>query len=100
MTIAFFDLDKTLLSVNSARLWIRNQRNNNIITKWQMLQFSYGLLRYYFGSSNIENQINEAILLIKGKSEAQFLEEMHTFYHTEVKKEYRPAALLTLEKHR
>lgn len=100
MTIAFFDLDKTLLSVNSARLWIKNQSKNNAITSWQMLKFSYGLLRYYFGSANIETQINEAILLVKGKKETELLEEMSNFYHQEVKKNYRPGAMITLEKHR
>jgi len=100
MAVAFFDLDRTLISVNSARLWVHTQWKNGQLKNWEMIKLSYAFLQYYFGFSNIENEINKAILSFKGKSEKEIFLQIATFYEQQIKLLYRPGAIKAIEAHR
>ena len=45
-TAAFFDLDGTLVAVNSAGLWMKRERRVGRITRWQGLQAVFYILIY------------------------------------------------------
>jgi HAD superfamily hydrolase (TIGR01490 family) len=100
MTIAFFDLDKTLISVNSASLWLRSQWRSGKLTPLQMIRMTMGLVRYHLGFANLDDYIAHALHKLKGESDALVQNEIETFYHDQVRHHYRPGALEVLSEHR
>jgi HAD superfamily hydrolase (TIGR01490 family) len=100
MVLAFFDLDKTLLCVNSVSVWMRDEWRQGRLGKWQMLKLLSGLIRYQLGITNIEKDIHAGIMRLKGKSDALVCEQITQFYHAQIKHLYRPGALEALNKHR
>lgn len=100
MALVLFDLDKTLLSKNSANLWVKEQWKTGQIGHTEMIKTSLGFLRYYLGSSSVENEIRNAILTLEGRNESSVSAEIEKFYNKSLKNIYRPGALAALEKHR
>ena len=47
--VAFFDLDKTLLSKNSGGLWVRSELRQGFITPSQAVRAGLLLLGYHLG---------------------------------------------------
>lgn len=100
MVLAFFDLDKTLLSVNSVSVWVRDEWCHGRLSGWQMLKLISGLIRYQFGMNDIEKDIHAGIMRLKGESAALVAQQIAQFYHSQIKYLYRPGALKALQEHR
>lgn len=100
MTIAFFDLDKTLLAVNSATLWMRQELALGHITRWQALRASAHLMRYHLGVASLREALLEAIASLEGSAQRHMRERTTGFYRTHVRSQFRPGALRALEEHR
>jgi HAD superfamily hydrolase (TIGR01490 family) len=100
VTIAFFDLDKTLLAVNSGSLWIRRELELGHITWWQALRASLWLARYHLGFVAVQDVVVRAISHLEGTGEAHLRERTISFYEEQVRSLYRPGALRALEEHR
>ncbi len=100
MSVAFFDLDKTLLSENSGSLWIRRQLKEGRITRWQGLRAGLLLARYHLGFAAIEEALREAVASLAGSPAANLRERTRIFYEQEVRALYRPGARLALGAHR
>jgi HAD superfamily hydrolase (TIGR01490 family) len=100
MTIAFFDLDKTLLARNSGQLWIRSELRQGFITRWQALRAMAWLTRYHLGFARLEDAILESIRSLAGGDEAELKARTLRFYHSEVRGLVRPGARDALARHR
>jgi HAD superfamily hydrolase (TIGR01490 family) len=100
MAIAFFDLDKTLLAVNSGALWIRREFEQGHITRLQALRASYWLARYHLGFVSMQDALVQAISHLQGTGEQHVRERTVLFYEGHVRSQYRPGALRALEQHR
>jgi HAD superfamily hydrolase (TIGR01490 family) len=100
VAIAFFDLDLTLLSVNSAGLWVRSERRRGHISSWQALRAASWLARYRLGFSSMERAIGEAISTLRGQSEREVRERTVRFYEDRVRRAFRPGGLAALADHR
>ncbi|WP_434381218.1 HAD family hydrolase [Melittangium boletus] len=100
MGIAFFDLDKTLLAVNSASLWVRDEFVQGHISRSQALLASVWLARYHLGFAPMKNALARALATLQGTSEARLRERTAQFYETQVRSQFRPGALRTLDAHR
>ncbi len=100
MSVAFFDLDKTLLSVNSGSLWIRRELALGHITRLQALRASLWIARYHLGFVSMEDAVLVAISQLAGTSAQALQERTATFYAEQVRPLYRPGALRALEEHR
>lgn len=100
MSIAFFDLDKTLLAVNSASLWLRSQWRTGKLSPVQMLRLSAGLVRYHFGFTNLDETMRQALGNVKGENDALVQSELKAFYQAHVRHHFRPGALKALDEHR
>ncbi|HXW52744.1 MAG TPA: HAD-IB family hydrolase [Myxococcota bacterium] len=100
MSIAFFDLDKTLLSENSAKLWLSIQWHTRQINLPQMIRASYWLAKYHLGFSKMDKVIEKLLLLLNGESERELLKLTKKFYRSSIKHLYRPGALRTLKQHK
>ena len=100
MAIAFFDLDKTLLAVNSGALWIRREFELGHITRMQALRASYWLPRYHLGFVSMQDALLQAITHLEGLGEQYLRQRTVLFYEEQVRSQFRPGALLALEEHR
>lgn len=100
MSIAFFDLDKTLIADNSARLYMWHLYQENDISLWQLLNASYWLGKYHLGFTNIEKVIHKSISLLSGEKAKNISQKTIAFYHDSIKNLYRPKALLAINDHK
>lgn len=100
MAIAFFDLDKTLLSVNSASLFVRYELHHKHLKLSQALRAMGWLIRYRLGDADLDAAIRFSIATLRGQPERVLAERTAHFYRTEVRHRYRPGGLAALAEHR
>ena len=98
--VAFFDLDKTLIRRNSATLWVRFELAAGRISRLQALQALTWVLRYSLGAADMTEAIRRSVAAISGQPEAEMRERARRFYDEMVRLEYRPGALLAIDRHR
>ena len=100
MRIAFFDLDKTLLSHNSAALWIRFELAAGRATKWQALTGLGWVVRYNLGAADVTDAIRRTIVLLAGQREDEMSARVRQFYADVVQPLYRPGGRAAVRAHR
>jgi HAD superfamily hydrolase (TIGR01490 family) len=99
-TAAFFDLDGTLLTVNSADLWVKRERRLGRITRWQLARAGLWLGGYKLGFLDMESALREALGTLAGKEEAEIRAETQAWWREEVRPRVAPGARAVLEEHR
>jgi HAD superfamily hydrolase (TIGR01490 family) len=100
MSIAFFDLDKTLLAENSAKLWLKAQYKSREITIAQMVTASYWLAKYHLGFTKLDEVIEKSLLMIAGENQTRILKQAADFYKSSIKYLYRPGAIAAIKAHK
>ena len=100
MGIAFFDLDRTLLDCNSARLWLSHEWREGEVSFKTGLWASYWLIRYSLGSGNIEHAIKAAVAHLEGQEESVFAERVKKWFEADVRHRLRPGAAKAIARHR
>lgn len=100
LSIAFFDLDKTLISRNSATLWIRFELEARRMSRWQALQGLGWVVRYSLGSADMSHVIRRSVATLRGQREDEMRQRVGLFYDRLVRPLYRPGALAAVEEHR
>jgi HAD superfamily hydrolase (TIGR01490 family) len=98
--IAFFDFDGTLITVNSAILWVRQELKQGRMTAWQAAQAATWLLKYELGFAEIDQAFQRAIAALAGSAERELRERTSSFYESRIRALYRPGALRAVEEHR
>jgi len=99
-SIAFFDLDKTLISRNSATLWIRFELAAGRVSPWQALYALTYVVRYSLGFVALDEPIRRSIAAIAGQPEAEVRERARLFYEQAVRAIFRPGARAAIAAHR
>jgi len=100
MRVAFFDLDKTLISRNSATLWIQFELQAGRVTRWQALRALGYVVRYNLGAADLAEVIRRSVAVIAGQPEAELRERAQRFYEVLIRPLYRPGARATIGAHR
>lgn len=100
MSIAFFDLDKTLIAENSAKLWIKSLWDSRQISLPQMIHASYWLAKYHLGFTKLDEVIGQWLSTLEGESKESFLKITEDFYNNTIKDLYRPGAIAALAYHK
>lgn len=98
--LAFFDLDKTILSVNSGTLWVRREAALGHLSKRHALKAMAWLARYHFGFASAEAMVAEAVAHLAGTEAAALKARTERFYEDEVRGTFRPGALEAVRAHR
>jgi HAD superfamily hydrolase (TIGR01490 family) len=98
--LAFFDLDKTILSVNSGSLWVRREVALGYLSKRKALRAMTWLARYHLGFASAEAMVAEAVAHVVGTSSDELRARTERFFQEEVRTTYRPGALQAIEQHR
>lgn len=100
MAIAFFDLDRTILSVNAGQLWVRRELRLGYVGRWQATKAAAWIFGYHLGFSRVERVIEDAIATLAGTQEDEIRRRTQAFYDEEVAGTYRPRARDAVERHR
>jgi HAD superfamily hydrolase (TIGR01490 family) len=100
VAIAFFDLDKTLLSVNSATLWVKRELREGTITKRDALRAAFWVALYELGFARMELVILRAVAQQRGRREREVIRQTLQFWRDEVAMTLRPGARDAVARHR
>mgnify|MGYP002348863696 CR=1 FL=1 len=100
MRLAFFDLDKTILSINSGGLWVRREVVRGTLRKRQALRAAGWFIQYALGFASAASMVEDAVATVKGSSAAELQARTRDFYEHDVRRTYRPGALAAIERHR
>ncbi len=100
MGVAFFDLDRTLIDVNSGRLWVRAERRAGLLSAAQVARASWWLLRYHLGWADLDAPLRAAVRALEGQGEAEMEARVARFYAEEVGWRVRPEGSAAVERHR
>jgi HAD superfamily hydrolase (TIGR01490 family) len=99
-SIAFFDVDKTLLGVNSARLWIARERTLGFVTRMEVARAAGWLFLYELGFADVTDVLREAALQLRGVEEKPVIDRTMAFWHDDVFALFRSRARAVVEEHR
>ena len=97
---AFFDLDGTLLIVNSARLWIRRERRLGRISLRQVAHAALRIGAYGLGVLDMESALRAALATLRGVPEEEVRAETQAWWREEVRPFVAPGGRAALEAHR
>jgi HAD superfamily hydrolase (TIGR01490 family) len=97
---AFFDLDGTLLTVNTAAMWVKRERKLGNLTRVDLAKAMLFLIAYRFSIVDIDRAFREALATLKGIEEEVVREMTHEWYRDEVARHAAPGSFAVVEKHR
>lgn len=81
---AFFDMDRTLIRVNSAALFVRWQVRRGEARRRDLAQMLWWLVQYTFGVLDAEALAREAARGMRGRDEARFVDEVRAWVESDV----------------
>jgi HAD superfamily hydrolase (TIGR01490 family) len=88
--IAFFDLDRTVISANSGKLLIQYAFKNRLITIWDILRGAYASLLYRFNLRDTTKIINSLVSWLKGVPETALTALSAEMFNDRLIKTIRP----------
>lgn len=97
---AFFDLDKTLLTVNSGRLWMLREWRLGRLERRQVARGFVYLGLYHFGLAPIDRAMGEAAATIAGVAEETVARWTREWFADELAQHVAPGARAFLDAHR
>ncbi len=97
---AFFDLDRTLITVNSGALWVKREYQRGRISTRQMVEAIFMLLAYRLSLLDMEASLRKALRIYRGVSEEVIDRRTYRWYYEEVAHKVSVEALEALEHHR
>jgi HAD superfamily hydrolase (TIGR01490 family) len=98
--VAFFDLDKTLLSINSApRVFARSRREGRLrLSQAVGASVIFGL--YAVGLRHVDDLIRQGAIQARGHREQDIVDWYQRFWDEEIRSLVRPGARAAVEQHR
>ncbi|MBN94302.1 MAG: HAD-IB family hydrolase [Deltaproteobacteria bacterium] len=97
---AFFDLDKTLLLVNSGQLWFRRERAEGRLPLHHAIEAGVWLQLYKLGLMNGRTALSRAVQSLKGELEQDLRDRTQRFFDDEIASEFAPGTETALMAHR
>lgn len=98
-TVAFFDLDKTLIKENSGVLWAKNELKSGNLTRLGMVKILVWNLLYHYSMLDIEAVMKKLILNYVGQSEAELKNRTYVWFEKFVAKRLRSDAKAKMREH-
>ena len=97
---AFFDIDKTVLEINSGTKWISYQRRTGKMSFWQMLQALTWLGQYQFGWLDFAGMTKKVLANYAGEDVDPIFDEVSRWFEDEVAWAICTQARQSIEEHR
>ena len=98
--IAFFDLDKTLIGINSAQAWIRQEVERGALRRRDAVRGALWIGLYHAGFARLDAAVRDAALAIEGADAPPYAERSAQFWSHTVWPTLRPGARAVVEAHR
>ena len=99
-SIAFFDLDRTIIGINSATWWVRRELRLGHLGWRDAMRGAVYISMYQAGFSRMEQVLRDAAATLSGSSEAALRQRSHDFWHADVFDKIRPGARVAIGEHR
>ncbi|MGB5809860.1 MAG: HAD-IB family hydrolase [Polyangiales bacterium] len=99
-TAAFFDLDRTLLGVNSGTLWAKHELLSGNISPRQFGRVATWNVLYHLALIDMETAFNQAVTHYRGRHYDDLQYETRRWFLREVAHHLRPGASTALAEHR
>jgi HAD superfamily hydrolase (TIGR01490 family) len=100
MALAFFDLDRTLIDVNSGFLWAQHERRAGHITRSQLARATLWTALYHLAAIDIETAMQRALAHYRGVDSEALDLRTRTWFDSHVARRLRPGAAAAIERHR
>jgi HAD superfamily hydrolase (TIGR01490 family) len=100
MRAALFDLDKTLLDVNSATLWLKHEWRAGRVGVRDVAWAVWALAQYHLGRDGLEKLFEEAAMSVSGLEEAILVERTRLWFENDVRPRLRPGGKAAIDRHR
>lgn len=100
MRAAFFDMDNTLLRVDSGMSWVRFLYKRGELGPRMVAKALYWQALYRLAVLDMETVFSRLVQGLRGDSEAEMIAKCDIWYRAHVAHEVAPAALVALEQHR
>ena len=100
MALVFFDIDKTVLSINSASSWVKREYQHGYIGFFQLSQAMVWLLQYRMGWADLSKSLRKAIASHAGVLVADIEARTDQFWDETISESFRPLALERINQHR
>jgi HAD superfamily hydrolase (TIGR01490 family) len=97
---AFFDLDRTLIDVNSGYLWAKHERHEGNISTLQFGKAVAWTVLYHLSLIDLETAIEQATRHYAGVTRESLDERTREWFEREVRHRARPAALEAVQRHK
>jgi HAD superfamily hydrolase (TIGR01490 family) len=97
---AFFDIDKTVLEVNSGTKWVGYQWRNGQMSAWQVGRAMAWLVQYRFGLLDFDAMAARILERYAGQAVDPIAREVEQWFHDEVAAEICHEARRQIEEHR
>ena len=100
MQAAIFDMDKTLLRVDTSMSWTQFLYARGEIGKRTLAKAVYWSTLYKLALLDMEDVFTRLVLDLRGDSEEEMIAKCEVWYRRHVEPEIAPAARVAVEKHR
>jgi HAD superfamily hydrolase (TIGR01490 family) len=97
---AFFDMDRTVLRVNSGTRWIRFLRRRGEISRFQLLRAFGWAMQYKLAVLDMETLSRRLVADLEGDSEDEMISKCEAWYREEIEATIAPPARRAIEAHR
>jgi HAD superfamily hydrolase (TIGR01490 family) len=97
---AFFDMDNTLLRVESGMSWVRFLYKRGELSPRMVAQALYWHALYKLAMLDMDTVFTRLVEGLRGDSEAEMIAKCDIWYRQHVAPEVAPAALIAIELHR
>ena len=99
-TVAFFDLDRTLIDVNSGLLWAQHERRHGHISRGQMARAVFWTALYHVAAIDMETAVRRALDHYRGVDAGELDQRTRAWFEREVALRLRPRARQAMAEHR
>jgi HAD superfamily hydrolase (TIGR01490 family) len=101
MTVAaFFDMDNTLLRVETGMSWVKFLRRRGELPRQMLLKAVYWSTLYKLAVLDMETVFSRLAWDLRGDSEAEMIAKCDIWYRSDVAPQIAPAARVAVERHR
>jgi len=100
MRAALFDMDRTLVSRETASLWMRYQRDIGKASMLDALRVSYWVLKYTFGVLKAEETAERLVRTLEGTREDEFIARCEDWFARYVEQHISARGRETVQAHK
>ena len=97
---AFFDLDRTLITVNSGKLWMDRERRLGKLSLPMVLEAMVRFAAYSLSIGQLDNAMRKALSLYVGVPEAEVEQDTRDWWQQEIAPTVAPGGRRALARHR